>query len=315
MNGMSGCVALAGALIAGGCASGTDYATFVTKTSVSVVDVDSTPPSASLGYERVEGYLGPRLADGRAVPVVGFIRTDGKLMDRSLEQVYATGCAAEIVTAQSVPATPPPGSACVRGKPTNQVLPMLFATGTVFGVAISVSQSSAPSLTLGYRRKEGSIVPVDDTSMPSVLARHGNWVQAPSGTDTNTQLGFSQYFATGLAADALAKVPEVGQLFKTEAKNALGVYRDNERAQSVHVLTTLSCLAATKDDQFPAVWANAVALGLLSKDSDASAPAKVGVASSKAFYTKQLAILNADSADWTTLVGVHRRFVCDLAKT
>ena len=315
MNGTTGVAAWAGALIVVGCASGTDYATFVTKTSVSVVDVDSTPPSASLGYERIEGYVGPRLADGRAVPVVGFIRTDGKLMDRSLEQVYATGCAAELVTARSVPTTPSPGSACVRGTPTNQALPMLFATGTVFGVAISVSQSSAPSLTLGYRRKEGSILPVDAAAMPSVLARHGNWAQAPTVTNTNTSLGFTQYFATGLAADALAVEPDIRQRFNTEAKDALGVFRDNERVQSVHVLTTLGCLSATKDDQFPAVWANAMALGLLPKESDAAAPAKVGVASSKAFYTKQLAILNADSADWTTLAGVHRKFVCDLAKT
>jgi hypothetical protein len=313
---------LAAALAVAGCASVDTHATFVTKTSVALLDVDSAPSGVSFGYQRTEGYLGPRLQDGSAVPVVGFIRTNGSLLGRSLQQVYATGCAAEMATrpaqaASASPASAPAaGSACAATPLQNaQVRPMLFATGTTLGVGFSLGEGNAPSLTLGYRRKEASIIPVDPGAMPSVLAAHGNVVEArategrPAG-----ELGISQYFATGRAADALASRGDVVNLFTASTQTALGAYREQERLQSQHVLTTLGCLSGLKDERLPAVWRHADALGLLPAGTHAAALESAGVAKAREVYTKSLAILNADSADTTTLMSLHRRFVCDLSK-
>ena len=46
-------------LLLTGCASRLDTVVFVTKTSLGV-DVEQTPPTASIAYDRVEGYFGPR---------------------------------------------------------------------------------------------------------------------------------------------------------------------------------------------------------------------------------------------------------------
>lgn len=306
---------LAAALALAGCASVDTHATFVTRTSLALVDVDSAPSGVSFGYQRTEGYLGPRLKDGSAVPVVGFIRTNGSLLGRSLQQVYATGCAAEVVTQAATAASAPAASACTRTTLKDEkTRPMLFATGTTLGVGFSLGEGNAPSLTLGYRRKEASIIPVDPGAMPSVLATHGNEVQADmAGGRPKGEIGIAQYFATGRAADALAGRSEVAELFRASTDSALGAYRQQERLQSEHVLTTLGCLSALKDERLPAVWRHAEAIGLLPPDSSAESLATAGPAKAKERYTKHLAILNADSAETTTLMGLHRRFVCDLS--
>jgi len=64
----------------GGCATGADRAVFVTKTSVSILDIDSTPPGLSIAYDRVEGFIGPAYQSGGAPPVVGIMKSDGKLV-------------------------------------------------------------------------------------------------------------------------------------------------------------------------------------------------------------------------------------------
>ena len=307
--------ALAAALALAGCASVDTHATFVTKTSVALVDVDSAPSGVSFGYQRTEGYLGPRLKNGQAVPVVGYIRTDGNLLARSLQQVYATGCAAEVVSGAASAASAPKGSACAGTDLSDQPRPMLFATGTTLGVSFSLGEGNAPSLTLGYRRKEASVIPVDPGAMPSVLATHGNVVQAgANGGRPSGELGISQYFATGRAADAWAGATEVKDLFRRNTDDALGAYREQERLQSLHVLTTLGCLSAVADERLGPVWRHAEAIGLLPPGSDAASIAKDGPARAREAYTKHLAILNADSADTTALMALHRRFVCDHAK-
>ena len=61
------------------CATSVNHATFVTKTSFSIVDVDSTPPSITVAYDRFEGYIGPRFADGSVYPVAGFVESEGQV--------------------------------------------------------------------------------------------------------------------------------------------------------------------------------------------------------------------------------------------
>lgn len=202
-----------------GCASPDKYATFVTKTSLSVLDVDSAPAGVGIAYDRVEGFIGPRFADGTAVPVAGFFDTDGGVMSRRVRQVYVTGQAAKLATQQAqtislapaaasgalsggsdagagagagsgttvkVPAASiPAGSDAVQGsKPKNPV--MFFGTGTTIGMRVGfVANSVVPdSFVFGFRRKEASVIPVDKEGgvekFPSVLATLDNSSEAPA---------------------------------------------------------------------------------------------------------------------------------------
>ena len=83
-----------------GCAT-VDNATFVTKTSISVVDADAAPASASIGFDRIEAYVGPRLADGSVYPVVAAVQSTGSGMGRTVQQSFAGGDAALLVIRDS----------------------------------------------------------------------------------------------------------------------------------------------------------------------------------------------------------------------
>ena len=72
------------------CASGQNTVVFVTKTSLGV-DVEQTPPTASIACDRVEGYFGPRYDTGAVPPVVASFITNGELLGRDVKQVCATG--------------------------------------------------------------------------------------------------------------------------------------------------------------------------------------------------------------------------------
>jgi hypothetical protein len=79
-----------------GCAS-TDHVLFVTKTSIGI-DFDAKPATASIAYDRIEGYVAPRYANGEIPPVVASVKSDGAIFKPAMRQVYATGDAAVIAT-------------------------------------------------------------------------------------------------------------------------------------------------------------------------------------------------------------------------
>ena len=100
---------------------------------------------------------------------------------------------------------------------------------------------------------------------------------------------------------------------QTKADAALNAYRSEERQQSRHALVTLGCLAALPDAKLPAVWRNAEALGVLDQEAGAGAFASLGPDAARERYTRYLALLDADSADATTRLSLHRQYVCGLA--
>lgn len=311
----------AGAVLAAawlaGCAGPQGYVTFVTKTSLSILDVDSTPPGVSVAYDRVEGYVGPQLLDGKAPPVTGSIRTDGNLLARNIRQVYATGRAALIVNGaasapvpSSAPVIPPanPASAPQR--------PVFFGTGTVLGLKFSFSQDGLPgSFTLGYRRKEASVIPVteDRLQLPSVIAVLSNDIQA--GTRDKAGLGLEQYFATGDAADALASDPDIKRAFKAEGQGAVQAYFTQERLQSVAALDTLYCLSRLPDARLPGVWSHAELESVLGTGPGPyqAIRGKATPAEARTEYTSRLTLGQADDATRTAAYQVHKRYVCALA--
>lgn len=193
---------LAAPLLASACAN-PDSVLFVTNTSLGI-QVESKPPSASIAYDRTEGFSGPRYQNGGLPPVVASLATNGSVLDPQIRQVYATGAAA--VKAVSG-ANAPDGPTALTG---DRKL-AFFGTATTIGLKAGFSPDGSPdSFVLGYKRKEVSFIPLGSTQVngvatdvyPSVLGSIDTTGSALSLQGTSlTTLSF---FATGEAAEVLA---------------------------------------------------------------------------------------------------------------
>jgi hypothetical protein len=217
-------VAATAAVLLAGCA--TDRVIFVTKTSIGL-DIDRTPGTLAIAYDRIDGFFGPRYDNGAVPPVVASINTDLAVFAPQIRQVYATGNAATLVTTPS-PLLPQP--LLLRGNRKS----MFFGTSTTVGLKIGFDVTGLPeSLTLGYKRKEMSVIPVGTTTVkdaagndveidtyPSVLASIDMRIKAASVADTS--FGLNQFFATGNAAESLAaNNAAIRRSFITLAQKAL----------------------------------------------------------------------------------------------
>jgi hypothetical protein len=207
-------------LVLGGCAS-PDHVLFVTKTSIGI-DFDSKPATASLAYDRIEGYVAPRYANGEIPPVVASVKSDGKIFNPTIRQVYATGDAAVIATS---------GKVSGRSRPMQGARElMFFGTTTTTGVKVGFTASLPDSFIFGFKRKEFSYIPLATIGSgadaydvyPSVLASIDTAanVSADGKTDS-TSLTNSQFFATGKAARQLAATPMISDGFKSIAREAI----------------------------------------------------------------------------------------------
>lgn len=203
-----------------GCAS-SDHVLFVTKTSIGI-DFDSKPASASLAYDRVEGYVAPRYANGEIPPVVASVKSDGKIFNPTVRQVYATGDAAVIATG---------GEVSGRNRPMkgNREL-MFFGTTTTTGIKVGFTTGLPDSFVFGFKRKEFSYIPLAAVGVegqaydvyPSVLASIDTAANVSlDGKTTDTALANSQFFATGRAARLLAASPQIKDGFAAIAREAI----------------------------------------------------------------------------------------------
>ena len=307
------------ALVLAGCATPKETAVFVTKTSFSLVDVDTVPASVSIAYDRVEGYVGPRFDDGTIFPVAAVLETRGKGLNREIKQVYATGKAARIVTTQGIwvdDAMQPASDG-----QENKVL--LFGTGTAIGVKLGFADGTLlpTSFTLGYKRKEASVIPVDKSRQPSVLGTFDNGTgvnAAAAGSKPELEFGVEQFFATGRAADNLALNTTIRKRFQDKAVKAMGEvqrYRNEEAHQGRLALDTLSCFSKVGDDMLERVWNNAEALGVFGElGTVGRIRAEPTRPRQRQIYTGELGLLDAASTTHTTLLELHMKAVCDLSK-
>ncbi len=289
------------ALLVGGCASGPDHVLFVTKTSLGI-DVATEPSSASIGYDRIEGYIGPRFDNGGVPPVAASFQTNGQLLSREVRTVYATGQAAKIVTgAQGTPATVP--------KLEGERRRMFFSTGTTVGLKLGFGATATTEFVFGYKRRELSVIPMPASGeFPSVLASLQNDVS--SGGASQTEFGVTQYFATGDAAVNVALHPDTQELFRRRISLAL--------AQSTDALRALNCLSVIPDDQLGLVWRNVRARALFSPDLedadfDRLFAATARPAEARASYTRYLSLIDLKSPERSNRLAEHRGFVCGLA--
>ncbi len=250
-------------LFGGGCAY-RGSVLFVTKTSLGI-DVDSKPPSASIAYDRVEGFLGPRYDNGGVPPVVGRLQTDGAVFNPRVRQLYATGSAAALVADQNASAGPTE----LKG----EKMFMFFGTTTSTGLKVTFMGQYPDSFHIGYRRKEFSFIPLGHTKnsagedvdvYPSVLATLDNRLEVGTnpvgGPTSGLQVG--QLFATGIAADEYARNPVVRQLFQDEVTDALAAYRTAVSSQDAEAKRILRCYLGVPFDKLPAVWKEANDRGL-----------------------------------------------------
>ena len=216
-----------------GCAN-PDSVLFVTDSSIGI-NVDSKPPTASIAYDRIEGYIGPRYQNGALPPVVASLETGGNVFNPKIRQVYATGAAA--VKAVGTP-NAADGPGVLSGDPAQKRL-VFFGTTTTLGLKVGFSTGGTPdSLVFGYNRKEISFIPLGSQTTngvttdvyPSVLASIDTTTTTTSLQDTG--LTSKQFVATGQAAETLAQNPSVTSAFNTISQDAVTAALTPEQKQT-----------------------------------------------------------------------------------
>jgi hypothetical protein len=276
-----------GALLAG---CGSPGAIFVTKTSLAIADIDSTPAEMTFAMHRVEGFIAPRNQNGNTPPVLAHITSNRDLKDPEVRQVYATGTAAERLAGDydsnnsecdickkrqqqamalktSLQEAAPPPQPPQAAEP--DVSPVIFTTSTTVGLRIGMSHDNIiDGLVLGYRRKEMSFVPSlakDDLGnfrYPSLIAA----INLTSKKDGKGNFLACQGFATGSAATKLAESDDVGLgcLDKDESvRRLLTASRRAEMRQHADITRALGCYVKLTEARRHAARRNAEMLGLV----------------------------------------------------
>ncbi len=144
-----------GTLVVAGC-NNSDRVLFVTDTGIGI-GYDTKPPYLSIDYHRFEGYTAPTYENGALPPVVARIQANLNVFSPKVQQTYATGSAAVLLTQ---PQPKQPTDLPLLGR-TGKV--GYFATDSTIGLKVSFDGTTAflPSAAnLGYRRKEFSWIPV-----------------------------------------------------------------------------------------------------------------------------------------------------------
>lgn len=304
-----------------GCST-TDSAVFVTKSTIGVVDVDSTPGTVSFAYDRVEGYFGPNYENGAVPPVVGSMRTSGEIINPTIKQLYATGEAATLVIDDKATTY----TKSDDDKLTGERQALIFGTSTSLGFKIGVSNSN-PTFTLGYKRKEASYIPIHkgangaEDKYSSVLASIDTTVK----TDVNgNEFENGQYFATGEAAKLLAVQPYIKGAFKSSAKSALGSYDENFSKQVQNHSGITRCAFNLKSEQWQSVIDNGIAANLFSGLDDALASTSKQFSLSKSaddlvillkLYSEAIAGGINPTNEHSLLLKTHEDLVCNLARS
>lgn len=339
------CLSAAAVLLLSACASPQDSVYFITKTSTSVVDADTLPAGISFGYDRVEGYAGPRYADGSVFPVASSIESKGKGANREVRQVFATGHAARIVTqpvgvANAAGAVGGLGGSVGKEPPTddgkgpgnsrpdsqsNERKVVFFGTATSVGLKVGFDATGPlpTSFTLGYKRKELAVIPVNQALQnTSVLGSFTNGVEvapppsaAASAARAGVRFEVQQYFATGAAADNLAALDSIRAQFRDNAARALGgeaQFRVAEARQGRWALDALACAQQLSGPGFQRVLANAEALNMFGAFGGVAViRAANGEEAQRQKYLSLMSLLDVDDTLSGERLRVHKTTVCE----
>lgn len=255
---------------------------FVTATEIDI-GYDAQIGNLNIGYDRNEFVAGPQYVDtGGTPPVAASIQSNLSVFSPKINQVYATGNAARIATGgKGVKPDPKVGEADnLSGKRRA----MFFGTGTSFGLNAKMIDGAPSAVTLGYKRKEISIIPLrksadrkagDKDKYGSVLASIELGGTVSNAAGTGIQLG--QFFATGSAAEALANNETIKNSFaglaETAAKNAAylaGVQFANKLATDIGIINNCIQTANVPFDTLATRRLNALvaSAGITGDDAD-----------------------------------------------
>lgn len=252
-------IAAAGVLLATGCSNKVVFATH-TSLGLDVSGTAEIPDHVSFSYAREEAAIVPRKSDGEAHSVFGGIDSDISWWHGSIiKQTFATGEAAKIATREDArTATGSPSKTSTNRTTDKTTKPLVFVTGTTFGLQLSAGEGQVqPKLVMGYRRGEGAYIPVPDPNeeVRSVYAdllintksrTTGDGQDSPALTITTnfptvSGVRIKQSFATGRAAENLAKRSDVQARLNAAAGTAMGALeRLKERSVELDRSITLA---------------------------------------------------------------------------
>lgn len=209
-------------LALGACANAEENVLFVTASQIDI-GYDTALANANIGYGRSEFVVGPQYVEtGGTPPIISDLKSDLSIFDPKIEQLYATGNAALIATGGSRK-----DSIGEADKLTGKRRAMFFRTATSLGINLKFQSDIPTSVSLGYKRKELSLIPLNETNdrtadqsdkYGSTFARiqmNGSFSAA-----AKTEIPLSQFFATGSAAENLAANPSVQQEFAQRSVNS-----------------------------------------------------------------------------------------------
>lgn len=251
--------------LAAGCSS--PGAIFVTKSSLAIADLDSTPKEFTMAMHRVEGFIAPRNQNGNTPPVLAHITSNRELVNPEVQQVYATGTAAERLSGDYKSNN----SECDSDqcKKEENVSPVVFTTSTTFGLRIGMSpENVVDGVVIGYRRKEMSFVPslAMDTKgtyrYPSLIAA----INLSAEGNRSGKFSACQGFATGTAATRLAESDDAGLGCLGEGqsvKRLLTSRQGVELRQQAEIARALRCYVGLPDERKHSVRTNAEMLKLI----------------------------------------------------
>ncbi len=218
------------------------------------------PDKVSLSTSRYEGAIVPRSTTGDPYSVYGGLDADMKWFPPkyTIRQTFATGKAAQIA-ARSTPPVADAGAGCPCRNSTTGQDPLFFVTDTSFGLKISAGkQDVSPTFLLGYKRVEGTIIPVEESEaeVRSVYADITvNSTTNETGITTNFPnnggVRIKQSFATGKAAEIAAGNPQIKAALDSMAiSGAVGTRTDSAIHDETilnHVYSRLQAAAANGD--------------------------------------------------------------------
>ncbi len=309
-----------------GCST-TERAVFFTKTSISVLDVDSTPAAISVAYDRTEGYLGPSYPNGATPSVVGSFKSDGQIINPKIKQVYATGRAAEIVTAKNQNDSDAQSHNNLEYSDDSDKKMMFFGTSTALGIKIGVEQNN-PAFLLGFKRKEASYIPLQGVTVNGKKRDQYASVLASIDTDvdftaTEQKLKYGQFFATGKAAKQLAQNGNIRAAFAEKATVSFDQeFSDQAAAQG----EATHCSFSVKQQDWNTIIQSGMSSGVLTEEEikeqvlaanqayQASGSAADQLQLIRAHSTAVSGATDGMSAKKSILINAHRNLVCDLAR-
>ena len=253
---------------------------FATKTSIGmeVSGTSQMPDKVSLSTSRYEGAIVPRSTNGEPYSVYGGLDADLKWFPPkyTIRQTFATGKAAQIAAGDTQSA----GAAGAADKgPATSSDPLFFVTDTGFGLKISAGkQDVSPTFLLGYKRVEGTVIPVDksEAEVRSVYAdisinSSTNETGITTNFPNNGGVRIKQSFATGKAADAAARNPDIKAALDSMAiSGAVGTRTDaaiHDETILSHVYSRLQAVAAAGDSRAKELFDALNHLGSLVPDS------------------------------------------------